>query len=221
MKIVIVGGEKTAYYMARSIISKGYKVVIINKDPVFCEEMARKLKALVINGDGSKRAVLEQAELSRDDIVLVLTPRDHDNLIISQLAKKIFGIDRVVSLVNDPENVEIFKKLGISTVVNLTSLINQTLETIMFTEEIEQQIPIEEEKLIFLRLEVTSSSPIAGKYLRDVELPPDSIISAIIRGNDVIIPRGDTMIKEGDRLFVMCAPNVQTKVTEILLGVEK
>ncbi len=221
MKIVIVGGEKTAYYMARSIISKGYKVVIINKNPAFCEEMARKLKALVINGDGSKRAVLEQAEISRDDIVLVLTPRDHDNLIISQLAKKIFKIDRVVSLVNDPENVEIFKKLGISTVVNLTSLINQTLETMMFTEEIEQQIPIEEEKLVFLRFEITSSSPIVGKHLRDVELPPESIISAIIRGKNVIIPRGDTRIEEGDRLFVMCAPSVQTRVTEIILGVER
>ena len=127
MKVVIVGGGKVSYYLARSIISKGYRVVVINKDEKFCKEMAMKLKALVINGDGSKLAVLAQAELMRDDILVVLTPRDHDNLIIAHLAKKMFGLERIVCLVNDPENVDIFKELGVPNVVNLTSLINQTL----------------------------------------------------------------------------------------------
>jgi trk system potassium uptake protein TrkA len=220
VKVVIIGGGKTSYYLARSIIGKGYKVIVINKDEEFCKEMAQKLKALVINGDGSKRNVLEQAELMKDDIVVVLTPRDHDNLIISQLVKRIFGVERVVSLVNDPENVEIFRNLGISTVVNLTMLINQTLETLMFAEEIEQHIPIEEERLVFLKFEIPPSSPVRGKALKDISLPTDSIVSAIIRGKDVIIPRGDTEIEVGDRVFVLCSPKVQTKVSEVLLGVE-
>ena len=220
MKVVIIGGGKTAYYLARSIIGKGYRVVVINKDEKFCKEMAQKLKALVINGDGSKKNVLEQAELMKEDVVVVLTPRDHDNLVVAQLAKRIFGVEKVVSLVNDPENVEIFKNLGISTVVNLTMLINQTLETLMFAEEIEQQIPLEEERLIFLKFEIPQNSPSKGKALKDVPLPPESIVAAIVRGKDVIIPRGDTVIESGDRLFVLCSPKVQTKVSEILLGVE-
>lgn len=220
MKVIIVGGEKNSYYLARSIIEKGYRVVVINKDEKFCKEMAKRLKALVINGDGSKKNVLEQAEPMSDDIVVVLTPRDHDNLMIAQIAKRIFGIDRVVSLVNDPENVEMFKNLGIGTVVNLTSLINQTLETLMFAEEIEQHIPIEEEKLVFLKFEIPYDSPVKEKALKDIKLPPESIIAAIVREKDVIIPRGDTVIKPGDRVFVLCLPSVQTKVSEILLGVE-
>lgn len=220
MKVVIVGGGKVSYYLARSIISKGYKVVVINKDEKFCKEMAMKLKALVINGDGSKLAVLAQAELMRDDILVVLTPRDHDNLIIAHLAEKMFGLERIVCLVNDPENVDIFKELGVPNVVNLTSLINQTLESMMFAEEIEQHIPIEEEKLVFLRLELKEGSPAQKKALKEIDLPPESIIAAIIREGSVIIPRGDTVLKAGDRLFVMCAPKVQTKVTEVLLGVE-
>ncbi len=220
MKVVIVGGGKVSYYLAKSIIEKGYKVVVINKDEKFCKEMAMKLKALVINGDGTKLNILSQAELLREDIVVVLTPRDHDNLMTAHLVRKFFGVDRIVSLVNDPENVEIFKKLGINTVVNLTLLINQTLEAMMFAEEIEQQIPIEEEKLVFLKFELPADSPVKDKALKDIELPPDSIVSAIIRRNDVIIPRGDTILKEGDRVFVMCSPKVQTKVTELLLGVD-
>jgi len=220
VKVVIVGGGKVSYYLAKSIIEKGYKVVVINKDEKFCKEMAMKLKALVINGDGTKLNILSQAELLREDIVVVLTPRDHDNLMTAHLVRKFFGVDRIVSLVNDPENVEIFKKLGINTVVNLTLLINQTLEAMMFAEEIEQQIPIEEEKLVFLKFELPADSPVKDKALKDIELPPDSIVSAIIRRNDVIIPRGDTILKEGDRVFVMCSPKVQTKVTELLLGVD-
>ncbi len=220
MKVVIVGGGKVSYYLARSIISKGYRVVVINKNESFCKEMAMKLKALVINGDGSKLPVLEQAELMKEDIVVILTPRDHDNLMIAHLAKKMFGVQRIVCLVNDPENVEIFKKLGIPTVVNLTSLINRTLESMMFAEEIEQQIPIEEERLVFLRLELTEASPVKDKPLKDVPLPAESIVAAILRGGSVIIPRGDTVLMAGDRLFVLCSPGVQTKVTEVLLGVE-
>ncbi len=220
MKVIIVGGGKTSYYLARSIIEKGYKVVVINKDEAFCKELAMKLKALVINGDGSKKNILEQAEPMRDDIVVVLTPRDHDNLIIAQLAKKIFGVERVVALVNDPENVEIFKNLGIGTVVNLTSLINQTLETMMFAEEIEQHIPLEEEKLVFLRFEIPPTSKAAGRALKDIPLPPESIVAAVVRGKDVMIPRGDTTIEVGDRVFVLCSPKVQSRVSDILLGVE-
>ena len=220
MKVVIVGGGKVSYYLAKSIIEKGYKVVVINKDEKFCKEMAMKLKALVINGDGTKLNILSQAELLKEDIVVILTPRDHDNLMTAHLVRKFFGVERIVSLVNDPENVDIFKELGINAVVNLTLLINQTLETMMFADEIEQHIPIEEEKLVFLKFELPADSPVKDKALKDIKLPPESIVSAIIRENDVIIPRGDTVLKEGDRVFVMCSPRVQTRVTELLLGVD-
>ena len=220
MKVTIIGGKKVAYYLARSIINKGYKVVVINKDEQFCKDMARKLKALIINGDGSKLNVLEQAELMKDDIVVILTPRDHDNLITAHLVKKMFGVEKIVSLVNDPENVEIFKELGINTVVNLTSLLNQTIETMMFAEEIEQQFDIEEGRLVFLKFELPETSPVLNKPLKDIPLPSESIVAAILRGSEVIIPRGDTVLEKGDRLFVMCSPKVQTKVSETLLGVE-
>jgi len=217
MKVVIIGGEKTAYYLARSLISKGYRVMIINKDPVFCQELAKKLKAIVINGDGSRRYILEEAELMRNDVVVILTPRDHDNLIISQLAKNLFGVERIVSLVNDPENVEIFQKLGINVVLNLTSMITTTIENLMFPEEMEKRFPVEK-GISFLTLEITNDSPSLGKKLKDITLPEESIVGAILRGGVLVVPRGETEIRLGDKLFIITSPDVKKDVVRVLVG---
>lgn len=217
MKVVIIGGEKIAYYLARSLISKGYKVMIINKDPDFCQELAKKLKAIVINGDGSRKYILEEAELMKNDIIVILTPRDHDNLIISQLAKNLFGVERIVSLVNDPENVEIFQKLGINVVLNLTSMIATTIENLMFPEEMEKRFPVEK-GISFLTLEITNNSPSLGKKLKDIMLPEESIVGAILRGGVLVVPRGETEIKLGDKLFVITSPEVKKDVVKVLAG---
>ncbi|MCD6267001.1 MAG: NAD-binding protein, partial [Thermotogaceae bacterium] len=177
----------------------------------------KKLRAIVINGDGSRKYILEEAELMRNDVVVILTPRDHDNLIISQLAKNLFGVERIVSLVNDPENVEIFQKLGINVVLNLTSMITTTIENLMFPEEMEKRFPVEK-GISFLTLEITNDSPSLGKKLKDIALPEESIVGAILRGGVLVVPRGETEIRLGDKLFIIASPDVKKDVVKVLVG---
>ncbi|MDI3472784.1 MAG: trk/ktr system potassium uptake protein [Thermotogaceae bacterium] len=216
MKIILVGGERITYYLARSFINKGFKVVVIHKNRVFCEELSKSLKALIINGDGSKREVLEQAEPLKNDIVVALTPRDQDNFIIYQQAKNIFSVERTLALVNDPENLQIFKELGIKNAISTTDLIASIIEQRLSVEEIINLIPVEEGKINITEIILGNNSPVIGKKLRDAGLPKGAIIGSIIRGNEIIIPYGDTMLKEGDKLLLISLLEVQSKALELL-----
>ncbi|PLV59827.1 TrkA family potassium uptake protein [Thermotoga sp. KOL6] len=217
MKIIIIGGETTAYYLARSMSFRRYGVVIINKDKDLCEEFAKRLKATVIHGDGSQKEVLRDAEISKSDVVVVLTPRDDVNLFISQLVMKEFGVRRVVSLVNDPGNIEIFKKLGITTVLNLTTLITNTIEALIFPEEFSSIIPLEQ-GIEFLNVTIDENNPIVGRMLKNLNLPRESIVAAIVRGGVLVVPRGDTEILPGDKLYVITNSATKEEVENILLG---
>ena len=90
MKYIIVGGGNSVYYLSRSLTSKGHHVTIINRNHDECMHLARKLKAVIINGDASNKKILEQAGASSANAIFVITLNDHDNLVICQLAQTIF-----------------------------------------------------------------------------------------------------------------------------------
>ena len=110
MKVLVVGGGKLAYFLVRTLISKGAHVTIINRELHECKSLARKLKATIVHGDGSDPQILEEAGASNVDTLFAITPNDEDNLVICQLADIQFHVQRRLALVNDPDNEEIFQK---------------------------------------------------------------------------------------------------------------
>ncbi|MCZ7665597.1 MAG: NAD-binding protein [Thermoleophilia bacterium] len=92
MRVLIVGSGKTLYFLGRTFSSKGYQVTIINRDRDECVQLARRLNATVVQGDGSDPEVLEDAGARGTDAVLALTSSDQDNLVICQLASLLFNV---------------------------------------------------------------------------------------------------------------------------------
>jgi trk system potassium uptake protein TrkA len=217
LKIILAGGRKVTYYLAKSLIAKGTNVVIINKDKAYCEEMARLIKALIIHGDASKIETLQRAEIFDNDIVLALTPLDEDNLIIAQLCKRVLDIKKVYTLVNDPENAELFKKLGIDSVISMTEILSTLIEQ-RVSSRLTNIMSFEEGKGLVLQLNLEEGFPANGKFLKDLGLPKGAIVGAITRNEELIVPHGDTRLKAGDRLAIMCKPSVQTQTVRIISG---
>ncbi|WP_126992314.1 potassium channel family protein [Thermosipho globiformans] len=218
MKVVIIGGEKIAYFLAKSFSSKGYKTYLVNKDQKLCEDFARDLKAVVIHGDASKKKLLEQLDIEEDDIIVVLTNKDKENLIITQFAKKIFGVKNIVTLVNNPDNIELFEKLGITAVVSTTTMLQKAVENLLFGEELQQFLSVEEGKLTFLKIDIPENSKAVGKLLKDLSLPHECVVGGILRKGKVIIPHGNTEINAGDRLYIVSLPTAQEQILDILTG---
>lgn len=218
MNIIIVGGGKKVHFLTKSFVSKGYEVTIINNDEEYCKRLARMHSANVVYGDGTKPYILEDAGVAYANMVIALTPKDPDNLVICQIAEKIYEVRKTFAIVNDPKNIDIFKKLGVDTVISTSNIISSLIEQKVSVDDINNLVPIEEGKLAIMEIEINNTNVNIDKNLSEIKLPKESIVGCIIRDNAALIPRGDTSIKENDKLIILSLPKVQSDVLKIIMG---
>jgi len=217
MKVIIIGGGKTLYFLCRRFTAKGYEVVIVNRKRDECVQLARQLAVTVVCGDGSDEAILLEAGAMSADAVLSITPYDQDNLVICQLASIQFGVPRAIALANDPENAEIFQKLGVSA-FSTTDIVGSLIEERAFLEQIVNLLPVGEGRVNVTEIVLEADSPVAGKFLKDIVLPENALVAVIIRNNQPIVPRGPNQLLAGDRVVLITLPENHGPVMEVFTG---
>jgi trk system potassium uptake protein TrkA len=190
--------------------------VITNKSDE-AEDMARRTKATIIIGDASEPDVLRDADAYYCDLLVAVTPRDEENLVISQLAKLEFGISKTIALVNDPENAPIFNQLGCKA-FSTTEIISQMIEQSVQMDDIISVFPTEEGKILLTEFKLSHSSPILNIPLKQVVRPDQSLLVSVIRDDKVIIPHGDTVLLDGDKIMVLSTPENHSKVIRMITG---
>ena len=218
MYIVIVGGGRIGFNLAQKLIQDKHAVAIIEKDKARCEGMSQNLDAMVINGDGCEPRYLEDAQIARADVVAAVTADDEDNLVICQLSKEIFGVRRTVARVNNPKNERIFTELGVDVPVNATAIIAKIIEEEASFEDFINLMTFKRGKLALVRVDLTEDSPVINKTVRDLPLPKNSVLVSIVRGEDLIIPKGDTVLKKGDDLIALTPIENEQVLLDILVG---
>jgi trk system potassium uptake protein TrkA len=220
MRVIVVGSGKLLYYLARQFASKGYVVSLILADEAEARNLSRRVKALVMHGNGSDPHVLEEAGARRADVLVALTSKDQDNLAVCQIAHKMFRVPRTVALVNDPQNEEVFRELGVSVAFSSTQIIARILEERAGFEDIANLIPLAEGRVTISEVALREDAPGADKTLRDMTLPEGALIGGILRDGNVIVPRGETFLRGGDRLIIISRPDCYDRVLRLLTGEE-
>jgi trk system potassium uptake protein TrkA len=218
MNILIVGGGKIIYFLAKAFFSKGYDVTIINRKKEECSWLARQLKATVVFGNAADPQVLKEAQVSSMDAVLAITPNDEDNLIICQLAKLNYGIQKTLALVNDPDNERIFQELGVTTAFSTTRMISNLIEQRTGLDEIIGLFSVAEGKVNVTEVALTKNAPVLGQSLLELNLPANCLIACILRENEAVIPRGGTTLCANDRLVLITVPENHGPVLKMLTG---
>ena len=218
MYIVIIGAGRVGFNLAQKLIQDKHTVCIIEKDKERCEGMSQYLDAMVINGDGCEPRFLEDAQVRRADVVAAVTADDEDNLVICQLAKEVFGVRRTVARVNNPKNEHIFSELGVDVPVNATTIIAKIIEEEASFEDFINLMTFKRGKLALVRVDLTEDSPVINKTVRDLPLPKNSVLVSIVRGEDLIIPKGDTVLKKGDDLIALTPIENEQVLLDILVG---
>jgi trk system potassium uptake protein TrkA len=217
MKVLIVGAGKTLYFLCRNFTAKGYEVVIVNRDRQECVRLARQLSALVVCGDGSDTTILKQAGAMDADVVLAITPNDQDNLVICQLASIRFGVPRAIALANDPDNTEIFEKLGVSA-FSTTHIVGSLIEQRAQLEQIINLMPVGEGRVNVTEIVLDADSPVAGKRMKDIVLPENALVAVVIRDHQPIVPRGANDLQAGDRVVLITLPENHGAVLKAFTG---
>lgn len=218
MRIILIGGGKIVYFLARQFSGEGYHVTIINRDAQDARELAQRTQATVVLGDGSSPERLNEAGAMRADVVLALTEHDQDNLIACQLAKRLYGVRRTLALVNDPENEELFQQLGVGIAFSATRVIASLIEQQTNFDDITRLMPIANGRVNVTDLHLHDSAPSIGKTLQEIPLSEGSLVACIVRGEDVLVPRGGTRLQAEDHLILISHPEHEERDLRVLCG---
>ena len=218
MYIVIVGAGKVGYFLAKRLCASRHTVSIVEKDRQVCEDIAKKLELLVVNGDGCDPEILEEAGVRRADVVAAVTGDDEDNLIICQLAKELFNIRRTIGRVNNPDNERVFAELGIDVPVDATMIIGKIIEEEVSFSDFVNLMSFKRGKLAIVRVDLSEDSPVINKEIKDIVLPQDSVLVSILRGEEVVVPKGNTVLQAGDDIIALTMVGNESQLLNLLLG---
>jgi trk system potassium uptake protein TrkA len=212
MRIIIAGGRVEADFVINALVKSHHTLTIINPDLSYAEYLSTKYDVAVFAGDPTKIYVLEDAEIYKSDIFLALSDDDTDNYTMCLAAKNLFKVERVIATVKNPNNVFVFKELGIDRVINATNLLVMNIENDTNINQITRQLSLNDDQVVVLEVTVDTQPLILNKKILDIEFPTNINISLIIRDGKHIVPRGSNVILEHDKLIVITTSDEKAKV---------
>jgi trk system potassium uptake protein TrkA len=218
MRVILVGSGKIVYYLARQFSKKKIKTMIVTLNREEARELAQRIGEPVLTGDATAPGILEEAGALKADAVLALTPHDEDNLAVCQIARKMYKVPRTLALVNDPENEEIFHKLNVSVAISATRILSILLEEQAGFEEIGKIISVAEGSVSVSEINLREGSPADGLEIEAITFPEEALIGGVIRFGKVLIPKGSTRLRAGDRLIVIATEASLDQVLHVLTG---
>src|SRR5881227_1350809 len=213
MYVLIVGGGKVGWNLARELIDKGEEVTLIESDRRRYLVIEQELEHAVQYGDATELWVLERAGIQRADLVIAVTGDDEDNMLVCQVAKEKYLVERIIARVNNPRNLQHFKLLAIQPAVSATDLILRLIEHEVPEYGLVQLLALEEERLEIIELEVGEGSSVAGRRVQDVQLPDGSLIISVLRGGTGFVPKADSVIQAGDQVLLILDPGLEAQIT--------
>lgn len=202
-RVMIAGGGKTGFFLAKLLAAEGIGVKIIEKDKERCEYLSAALdNVLVLNADASDNAILTEENLDSMDAFIALTGFDEENLLLSLIAKR-EGVEDIVAKLSRKSYAPLTEKLGVAMTINPMDMISSDIlhfirkdGVVLFNQLINGQAEFKE-------ILATTEMPIVNKTLSELTIPDGIIIATIHRGEQLIIPRGSTKILPGDRVVIL------------------
>jgi trk system potassium uptake protein TrkA len=214
MYILVVGAGKVGWNLARELIGKGNEVTVIESDASRFAMVEEELEHAVHYGDGSELWVLERAGVARADMAIAVTGDDEDHILICQVAREKYGVERVIARCNNPRNLQHFELLGIKPAVSATDLILRLIEHEVPRYGFLHLLDLPQERLEIIEIEVAEGSPAAGTQVKDLGLPDGSLAIAILRHGTGFVPLSDSVIEAGDEVLIVLDTGLETKITE-------
>lgn len=207
------------YYLLKALLSEGHEVLVIEKDAAKCTRISEELGSICMRGDGCETATLAEAGANRAEMVIAVTDGDEDNLVACQVAKHKFRVPRTIARINNPRNEVLFKKLGIDVTVSSTNLILEHIQLEVPTHPLMHLLTLKDESLEIVEVKVPRTSTAVGKMVKDLPLPPGSIVSLLIRkGEKPLMPTPDTVLRADDQVVVVTKPEAEQSLRAALTG---
>jgi trk system potassium uptake protein TrkA len=219
MYIIIVGGGKVGYHLAKALLDEGHEILVTEKYADKSESICNELGSVCVRGDGCEAATLDEVGAGRADMLIAVTGDDEDNLVACQVAKHKFNVPRTIARISNPKNEAIFKKLGIDVTISSTNVILESIEEEVPTHPLTHLLPIRDKGLEIVEVKILPESATVGKSVKELSLPPESVLSLIIsKGQKPRIPTTNTILQAEDRIIAVTSPESEEALRTALRG---
>ena len=218
MKVAIAGAGAVGRSIARELLQNDHEVLLIDKEPakVRPDRIAGAQWRL---GDACEVANLEDAKLEEYDVVVGATGDDKVNLVVSLLAKTEFSVRRVVARINHPNNEWLFTEAwGVDVAVSTPRVLAALVEEAVEVGDVVRLFGLREGQANLVEVTLPQGAPCAGRAVRDLSLPKDAALVAIVRGTQVITPSQDEPLESGDELLFVALPETESAIRRAVIG---
>ena len=219
MYIVIVGCSEVGYHLTKALLASGHEVVVVEKRAERCQLLSDESGIVSIQGDGTDEGTLRKSGITRADVLVAVAGRDETNLVICQMAKHIFQVPRTMALIKDPKNEPIFHVLGVDVVVNAIHQILASFEEGVPGQPLIHLLNLRIQGLELVSVSVPNDAAIVGKRLREIELPPGSFISLVVKKGGAELPSDGLVLEPEDELVAVTPTGQEQVLYDILTGV--
>jgi trk system potassium uptake protein TrkA len=217
--VIIVGGGKVGAYLASLLIAEGYTVRIIEGNRAEISRLSQEFTGeVVVVGEGTDPAVLEMAGVRKADVVAAVSRADETNLVVTSLARFEFSVPRIIARVNNPKNAWLFTpEMGVDVALNQADLIARLIAEEMSLGDMMTLLKLRKGQYSLVEEKVDPTSVAVGKALRDLDLPAECVLAAVIRKGQLIIPHSDTVLQPADEVLAVVHAS-QVSALAALLG---
>jgi trk system potassium uptake protein len=205
MNVIIVGGGKVGSHLAAILLRQNHTVHVVDDRPAVIEQLKRELpEGSIISGEMSSPAVLEKAGIAQATVLAAVTDRDEANLVITTLAKFEFRVPRVISRVNNPKNGWLFTpEMGVDVAISQADMMARLIAEEMSLGDMMTLLKLRKGMFSLVEEKVHPASEACGKTIRDLELPAECVLVAVIRKGELILPHGSTVLQESDEVLAV------------------
>ena len=216
---VIVGCSASGYHLSKALIAGGHEVVVIEQSLERFDLLRDELGTVALLGDGTEELTLKRAGIARADVVVSLTGVAATNLVISQMTKHIFHVPRTMALIKDPKNEPLFHEVGIDVVVNSTHLVLESMEAGVPGRPLVHLMNLRVPGLELVSISIPEDSNIIGKHINEIELPPNSFITLMVKKTGATLPNGRSVVEAEDEIVAVTPEGDEQILYDILTGV--
>ncbi|GLZ54599.1 TrkA family potassium uptake protein [Actinomycetospora sp. NBRC 106378] len=216
MRVTIAGAGAVGKSIAAELIENGHEVMLVERD---LAEVAPEAvpQAEWVHADACEVASLEDASVQNCDVVIAATGDDKVNLVVSLLAKTEFAVRRVVARVNNPRNEWLFtESWGVDVAVSTPRMLAAMVEEAVSVGDLVRLLTLRQGKANLVEVTLPEDTALAGRPVRDVPLPADAALVAILRGGRVIVPQSDDPLEAGDEMLFVAGEGVEEEIHSVL-----
>ncbi len=204
MRAIIIGGGKVGYFLVKTLLERNMRVTLIEKDKDRASQISKELNIDVLWGDGSDLSILQEANINDCELIAAVTGSDEENLVVCQIVKLSFNNTKTIARINNPKNIKMFRQLGVDKTVCSTEVIANLINAEMVSDGIKIIQTFEMGTMLLAEINISEKHKWLNKEIKDIALPRNLVVVSILRNDEVIYPKGDTLLHVEDKVVFVC-----------------